>query len=68
MLALLVQGMGFGWRMAFVIPSIVCLLWLAPWLATFPDKPRMAAIALKPAGAAAGRFRVHRPRRARRES
>jgi ACS family hexuronate transporter-like MFS transporter len=26
----------FGWRMAFVIPGLVGLLWLLPWMATFP--------------------------------
>ena len=42
----------FGWRMAggFIIPALVGLLWLLPWLATFPDKDRMTAIALKPVG------------------
>ena len=40
----------FGWRMAFVIPGLVGLLWLLPWLATFPSKERMAAIAVQPAG------------------
>ena len=53
-LAWLVQGMGVSWQMAFVIPSIVCLLWLAPWVATFPDKARMTAIALKPTVTGAG--------------
>lgn len=37
-----------GWRMAFVIPAAVGLAWLLPWLATFPDKARMSAIALRP--------------------
>lgn len=41
----------FGWRMAFVIPSLVGLLWLVPWLAIFPDKQAMAAVAIRPAGA-----------------
>jgi ACS family hexuronate transporter-like MFS transporter len=41
----------FGWRMAFVIPSLAGLIWLLPWLATFPDKQTMTAIAIKPAGA-----------------
>ncbi len=40
-----------NWRMAFVIPSLAGLIWLIPWLATFPDKDRMTAIAIKPAGA-----------------
>jgi MFS transporter, ACS family, aldohexuronate transporter len=43
----------FGWRMAFVIPGLVGLLWLIPWLATFPDKNTMTAVSIKPAGAAA---------------
>lgn len=38
------------WRMAFVIPSLAGLIWLLPWLKTFPDKQTMTAIALKPAG------------------
>jgi MFS transporter, ACS family, hexuronate transporter len=41
----------FGWRMAFVIPSLLGLLWLVPWLAIFPDKATMTALAIKPAGA-----------------
>ena len=28
----------FGWRMAFVIPALIGLVWLIPWFATFPDK------------------------------
>jgi ACS family hexuronate transporter-like MFS transporter len=40
----------FGWRMAFVIPGLVGLLWLVPWLLTFPGKDTMAALAVKPAG------------------
>jgi MFS transporter, ACS family, hexuronate transporter len=42
----------FGWRMAFVIPSLLGLLWLVPWLAIFPDKSTMTALAIEPAGAA----------------
>jgi ACS family hexuronate transporter-like MFS transporter len=41
----------FDWRMAFILPPIVTILWLLPWFATFPDKRRMDAIAVKPAGA-----------------
>ncbi|MDP9323299.1 MAG: MFS transporter [Acidobacteriota bacterium] len=40
------------WRMAFLIPSLVGLMWMFPWLATFPDKQTMTAIAVKPAGTA----------------
>ncbi|MEN3339078.1 MAG: transporter, family, hexuronate transporter [Acidobacteriota bacterium] len=42
----------FGWRMAFVIPSVLGLLWLLPWLAIFPDKQTMTAVAVKPSGLA----------------
>ena len=42
----------FGWRMAFVIPALAGLIWLLPWLATFPDKDRMAAVSIKPTTAA----------------
>lgn len=41
----------FGWRMAFVIPGLAGLLWLIPWLATFPDKHTVAAASVQPAGA-----------------
>ena len=40
----------FGWRMAFVIPTLLGLIWLLPWLAVFPDKRTMGAVAVKPAG------------------
>lgn len=43
----------FGWRMAFVVPSLLGLLWLLPWLAIAPDKKTMTAVAVKPSGAAA---------------
>jgi ACS family hexuronate transporter-like MFS transporter len=39
------------WRVAFVIPSLAGLVWLFPWLKTFPDKETMTAIAIKPSGA-----------------
>jgi ACS family hexuronate transporter-like MFS transporter len=41
----------FGWRMAFVIPGLVGLVWLLPWLTTFPNKLTMAAVSIRPAGA-----------------
>jgi ACS family hexuronate transporter-like MFS transporter len=41
------------WRMAFVVPSLAGLIWLLPWLATFPDKQTMTAIAIRPAGTSA---------------
>jgi MFS transporter, ACS family, hexuronate transporter len=43
----------FGWRMGFVVPALVGLIWLIPWFATFPDKHTIAAISIKPATAAA---------------
>ena len=42
----------FGWRMAFIIPALLGLIWLVPWLAIFPDKQTMGAVALKPVGQA----------------
>jgi ACS family hexuronate transporter-like MFS transporter len=43
----------FGWRMAFVIPAIVGLLWLIPWLMTFPDNDTYAAVSVQPPGVTA---------------
>lgn len=48
----------FGWRMAFVIPCLLGLVWLVPWLSIFPDKARMAALAIRPGGAAADAARA----------
>jgi ACS family hexuronate transporter-like MFS transporter len=28
-----------GWRMAFIVPSILSLVWLIPWLKTYPEDP-----------------------------
>ena len=53
-LSLLVSTLGVPWQMAFVIPATLGLLWLFPWLAIFPDKATMSAVALKPASAAVG--------------
>jgi len=50
-LSLLIVKLGVSWKAAFIIPAALGLLWLIPWLAIFPDKQRMAAIAIKPAGA-----------------
>jgi MFS transporter, ACS family, hexuronate transporter len=36
-------GMAWGWRWAFVIPSVAGLLWLIPWLMTFRDRPAEVA-------------------------
>ena len=43
----------FGWRMAFVIPGLIGLLWLLPWFATFPDKQTISAVSITPVGWAA---------------
>ena len=43
----------YGWRMGFVIPALVGLIWLIPWFATFPDKQTIGAVSVKPAGTAA---------------
>ena len=47
-LSLLIAKLGMSWQMGFVIPAALGLLWLIPWLAIFPDKATMTAIALKP--------------------
>ena len=44
----------FGWRMAFVLTAGAGLLWLVPWLALFPKKDTMSAIAVGPGIAPAG--------------
>jgi len=48
-LSLLIVKLGMSWRAAFIIPAVLGLLWLIPWLAIFPDKARMTAIAIRPA-------------------
>ena len=53
-LAFLVQGLGVSWQMGFVIPALIGLVWLLPWLAIFPDKDTMAAVSIKPTAAVAG--------------
>ncbi|HJZ70712.1 MAG TPA: MFS transporter, partial [Vicinamibacterales bacterium] len=50
-LSVLVVKLGMSWRAAFIIPAALGLLWLVPWLAIFPDKQTMAAIAIRPAAA-----------------
>ncbi len=36
----------YGWRKAFLIPSLLGLLWIAPWLRSFPsDRPTRSASA-----------------------
>ena len=49
-LALLRERLGLSVPMAFIVPTALGLLWLLPWLAIFPDKDRMAAVSVKPAG------------------
>jgi ACS family hexuronate transporter-like MFS transporter len=50
-LSLLIAKMGMSWQMGFVIPAVLGLLWLIPWLAIFPDQATMTAIALQPSPA-----------------
>jgi MFS transporter, ACS family, aldohexuronate transporter len=52
-LSLLVVKLGFGWRLAFVIPAVAGLFWLIPWFVVFPGKEEMAAMSVAPAGAPA---------------
>ena len=41
----------YGWRMGFVIPAVLGMLWIPFWLRSFPDKETFAAIAIKPKSA-----------------
>lgn len=50
-LTLLVATLGFSWQMAFVVPALLGLVWLVPWLKIFPGREQMAAIGFKPAAA-----------------
>jgi ACS family hexuronate transporter-like MFS transporter len=34
-----------GWRMAFVLPALVGMLWLIPWLMLFPERQAVTAAA-----------------------
>jgi MFS family permease len=52
-LILLINTFHVSWQWGFVIPALLGLLWLIPWLSIFPSKDRMTAIALKPAATAA---------------
>jgi MFS family permease len=52
-LALLINKFHVSWQMGFVIPAVLGALWLLPWLATFPSRERIAAIAHKPAATTA---------------
>lgn len=47
-LTLLIGRLGWSWQMASVVPPIVLLVWLLPWMAIFPGKARVAEIAPKP--------------------
>jgi ACS family hexuronate transporter-like MFS transporter len=49
----------FGWRMAFVIPSVLGLLWIIPWLMVYRDP------ATEPAARPAGASRPGAPAQAR---
>jgi MFS transporter, ACS family, aldohexuronate transporter len=52
-LSVLVVKLGMSWQAAFIIPAVLGLLWLIPWLAVFPDKQTMTAISIKPAATGA---------------
>jgi len=43
----------YGWRMGFVIPAVLGMIWIPFWLRSFPDKETFNAIAIKPKTAAA---------------
>ena len=43
-------GQHFGWRMTFVIPSVLGLLWIIPWLRYYRDhEPAPAPAQASPA-------------------
>ena len=42
----------YGWRMGFVIPALLGMVWIPFWLRSFPDKDAFAAMAIKPKHAA----------------
>jgi MFS family permease len=43
----------YGWRMGFVIPAVLGMVWIPFWLRSFPDKEAFNAIAIRPKTAAA---------------
>jgi len=43
-----------GWRMAFLVPAVVGLLWLVPWLALFPNDDGHPTAAREGSGASVG--------------
>jgi sugar phosphate permease len=43
----------YGWRMGFVLPAVLGMVWIPFWLRTFPDKATFAAMAIKPKTAVA---------------
>ncbi len=52
-LSLLVVTIGFTWQMAFVVPALLGLLWIVPWLRVFPSKEEIDAISTTSTQAAA---------------
>lgn len=44
----------YGWRMAFVLPSTLGLLWIAPWVLGYRDRPAGKSAAAVPAPIAVG--------------
>ena len=52
-LSFLVSTLHVSWQAAFVIPALIGVIWLLPWLAVFPDKQTMTAVSVRPTAAAA---------------
>ena len=52
-----------GWQMAFILPAAAGLVWLLPWLATFPGKQQQQAATGQKAGATIGFGRLLRNRK-----
>lgn len=52
----------WGWRAAFLVPSLLGLIWLAPWIALFPrERIRLSRTAPAADGVAAGPARARIP-------
>jgi MFS family permease len=52
-LSLFIATLGFSWQMAFMVPALLGLVWLLPWLRIFPDKDQIVAMGFRPAASVA---------------
>jgi ACS family hexuronate transporter-like MFS transporter len=61
-LAFLVQTLHVSWQMGFIIPALIGLVWLIPWMSIFPDQQTMTAVSIMPAATTAAPAAVNAPR------